>query len=194
MQYIEFLNDPDSRKYVWHITKWPAAVQIALGGQALWWFRGAFIALLTPTILLAAYSFDANRPKLLIVVFLSYLGFRNRSMLLTGIGIVFHLLIALGGLGIAIAFQDRLIVVAGLLPGATWLGSCMILGMTGQYLTDALQESEPKFQTLISRGILLPIEIAKKNADGGPDTETESLLPSDKNFTETGTQINDVVI
>ncbi|MDA1230879.1 MAG: hypothetical protein O2856_08900 [Planctomycetota bacterium] len=103
------------------------------------------------------------------------------------IALVFHLLIALAGLGIAIMYHDRLIAIACLLPGITWSGSCMILGTTGQYLTDALQASEPKFQSLIRRGILHAIEIAEKPDEAGaPDTEIESPLPSDKKSTETG--------
>ena len=165
MQHADFLNVSDSGHYHWRLTNWPAAIRIVLGGRSLILFRTAFVIVLAPAVLLAFYSLYSSRPALLILVFLSFLGFGSSSTGPTGIGMVASLLTAVVGFVISVVQQDSLLGLSCVLPGGTWLGSCAVMGITAQYLIEELEKSEALFQTLLSRGILKPTDMAERSED-----------------------------
>jgi hypothetical protein len=74
LQNDEYLNDPAGRHYDWRLTNWSSAVRNALGGKALLLFRGDFVVLLAPAVVLAAYSLYANSLALMILLLLSFWG------------------------------------------------------------------------------------------------------------------------
>lgn len=155
MQHAEFLNDPASRLYDWRLTDWPSAVRVALGDKALRWFQGAFVVLLAPAVLLAAYSLYCTKFELIILVLLSFWGFWTSSTSPTGIGLAASMFTAIVGLAVSTFSQDTPLAFSSVLPGVTWLGSCAILGTTAQYVLDALRSSEATFQDLVRRGIIV---------------------------------------
>jgi hypothetical protein len=143
------------------LTNWSSAVRTALGGKALLLFRGAFIVLLAPAVFLAAYSLYANSLALMILVLLSFWGFWISSPGPTGIGVFASMIVAIVAFVLGGIMQDKLVAFSSMLPGVTWFGSCAILGTTTSYLSEALRKSEASFQVLISRGILIGIQIAE---------------------------------
>ena len=89
------------------------------------------------------------------------LGFKSGSTASTGMGMMASLFLAAVGLALAVMGSDWLLLACGLLPGATWFGSCAILGTTAQYMAAALRSSESTLETLTRRGILT----AESNAE-----------------------------
>ncbi len=161
MHHDEFLNDPDGRQYDWRLTNWPSAVRTALGGKALLLFRSAFVVVLAPAVVLAAYSLYSNRLGLTIMVFLSFWGFWTSSTSPTGIGMLTSMFTAVVVFVLGVIVEDKLLAYSSLLPVITWFGSCAILGTTASYVTEALRKSEARFQVLISRGLLIATEISE---------------------------------
>lgn len=161
MQHDEFLNDPDGRHYDWRLTNWSLAVRTALGGKALLLFRGAFVVLLAPAVVLAAYSLYANIFALMILVLLSFWGFWVSSPSPTGIGMLASMFVAIVAFVLGCILQDKLVAFFCMLPGVTWFGSCAILGTTTSYLSEALRKSEASFHMLISRGIIVATPISE---------------------------------
>ncbi|HIF00803.1 MAG TPA: hypothetical protein EYG03_14650 [Planctomycetes bacterium] len=162
MQHADFLNDSDSGRYDWRLTNWSATVRVVLGGRALVLFRAAFAILFTPAVLLAVYSLYTNRPVLLILVLLSFWSFRSSSTRPTGIGIATSMFTAIAIFVFSVIIQNTLLALFCVLPGATWLGSCVILGTTAQYLTEALRGSEALFQTLLDSDIMKAVDLAER--------------------------------
>lgn len=158
LQHDEFLNDPAGRHYDWRLTNWSSAVRTAMGGKALLVFRGAFVVLLATAVFLAAYSLYANSLALMILVLLSFWGFWISSPGPTGIGMLASMIVAFV---LGCIMQDKLVAFSSMLPGVTWFGSCALLGTTTSYLNEALRKSEVSFQTLISRSMLIGIQIAE---------------------------------
>ncbi|MEO2014629.1 MAG: hypothetical protein ABGZ53_09670 [Fuerstiella sp.] len=154
MQHSDFLDDSDAGRYDWQLTNWSAAVRIVLGGRALVLFRAAFAILFAPAVLLAVYSLYTNRPALLLLVLLSFWGFRSGSTRPTGIGMATSMFTAIAIFVFSVIIQNTLLALFCVLPGATWFGSCVILGTTAQYLTEALRASEALFQKLLDHGIM----------------------------------------
>ena len=161
MRHDEFLNDPSGRHYDWRLTNWSSAVRTRLGGKALLFFRGAFVVLLAPTVVLAAYSLYANSLALMILVLLSFWGFWISSPGPTGIGMLASMIVAIAAFVMGCIMQDKMVAFSSMLPGVTWFGSCAILGTTTSYLSEALRKSETSFRVLISRGILIANPIAE---------------------------------
>jgi len=179
LQHVDFLKDPDSRHYDWRLKNWSSAVRIALGGKALLLFRSALVVLLAPAAFLAAYSLYSNRPELLVLVFLSCWGFWTSSTGPTGIGMAATMFTAITGFVFSVIMQDKLLAFSCVLPGVTWIGACAILGTTASYMTDALRKSEGLFQTLLSRGIMVAMEVAEQSHPAlGPDSHEESSPPA----------------
>ena len=169
MEHDEFLNDPAGRHYDWRLTNWSSAVRTALGGKALLLFRGAFVVLLAPAVVLAAYSLYAYSLALMILVLLSFLGFWISGPSPNGFGMLASMFVAIVAFVLGCILQDKLVAFSCMLPGVTWFGSCAILGTTTSYLNEALRKSESSFQMLISRGILIAIPISEQSvpANGG---------------------------
>jgi hypothetical protein len=161
LQHDEFLNDPDGRHYDWRLTNWSSAVRTALGGKALLLFRGAFVVLLAPAVVLATYSLYANSFALMILVLLSFWGFWVSSPSPTGIGMLASMFVAIVAFVLGCILQDKLVAFSCMLPGVTWFGSCAILGTTTSYLSEALRKSEASFHMLISRGIIVATPISE---------------------------------
>ena len=160
MQHDEILNDPAGRHCDWRVTNWSSAVRTALGDKALIEFRAAFVVLLAPAVVLAAYSLYTNSLALILVL-LSFWGFWTSSISPTGIGMLACMFVAIVGFLLGVIMQDNLLAYSAVLPGVTWLGSCAILGTTASYLNGALRKSEATFQVLIERGVLIATEIAE---------------------------------
>lgn len=175
MQHSEFLNDPEGRHYDWRLTNWSSAVRIALGGKALLLFRSAFVLLLAPAMLLAAYSLYWNRLALLILAIMSFWGFWTSSTGPTGIGMASNMLTAIVVFVLSVIMQDKLLGFCCVLPGVSWFGSCAILGTTASYVMDAVQSSEATFQVLARRGILTAKSKAEQvDACGAADSAVVS--------------------
>ena len=109
MEHDEFLNDPAGRHYDWRLTNWTSAVRTALGGKALLLFRGAFVVLLAPAAVLAAYSLYANNLALMILVLLSFWGFWVSSPSPTGIGMLASMFVAIVAFVLGCILQDKLV-------------------------------------------------------------------------------------
>jgi hypothetical protein len=142
LQNDEYLNDAAGRHYDWRLTNWSSAVRTALGGKALLLFQGAFVVLLAPAVVLAAYSLYANSLALMILVLLSFWGFWESSPGPTGIGMLASMFVAILAFALGWILQDKLVAFSSMLPGVTWFGSCAILGTTTSYLSEALQKSK----------------------------------------------------
>ncbi len=154
MEHANFLNDAQRNHFDWRVTNWSSAVRIALGRKALWSFRIAFVVLLAPTLVLAAYSLYSHRPPLLILVLLSFWGFWTASTSPTGIGLIASMFTAIIGVVFSVLMQDPLLACSSVLPGVTWFGSCAILGTTAQLIIAAVCSSEALFRMLVDCGIL----------------------------------------
>jgi len=164
LQHDDILNGPAGRHCDWRVTNWFSAVRTALGDKALVEFRAAFVVLLAPACVLAAYSLYTNSLALMILVLLSFWGFWTSSIGPTGIGMLACMFVAIVGFLLGIILQDYLLAYSSVLPGVTWFGSSAILGTTASYLTEAVRKSEATFQVLINRGLLIATEVAEPSA------------------------------
>lgn len=162
----------------WQLNDWPAAVRLALGFKESLVFRGAFVVILAPSLLVAGYSIYAQRPILLVWVAFAFLGYQTSSTGPTGIGLIASTFVAAIGFMIALVRNDWIFFACGIVPGFTWFGSCAILGTTAQYVCDAVQYSEECFQTLTRRGILTADTKAEQSPamepSAGPDADEDS--------------------
>jgi len=161
VQPADLLDGPEGHDFDWQLTSWSAALRMLFGTKALLLFRLGFVVLLTPAVLLAAYSLYSNRPTLLVYVFFCCWGYCTRSTSPTGIGMTASIITAIVSVAISVAKQDMLFALSGVLAGVTWLGSCAILGTTAQYIMDGVQSSESSLKALVEHGILKATTVAE---------------------------------
>ena len=176
MQHADFLDGLDGHNFDWQLTSWSAALRMLFGTKALLLFRLGFVVLLTPAVLLAAYSLYSNRPILLVFVLFCCWGYCTRSTSPTGIGMIASMVAAITSVAISVVKQDVLFAFCGLLPGVTWLGSCAILGTTAQYIMDGVQSSESSFKALVEHGVLKATTVAEPS--DARETSVQSALKS----------------
>lgn len=161
MQPADLLDGPEGNDCDFQLTSWSAALRMLFGTKALLLFRLGFVVLLTPAVLLAAYSLYSNRPILLVFVLFCCWGYCTRSTSPTGIGMIASMVIAITSVAISVVKQDVLFAFCGVLPGVTWLGSCAILGTTAQYIMDDVRSSESSLKALVEHGILNATTVAE---------------------------------
>ncbi len=141
----------------WYVANWSVTVREVLGKTALLKFRCASAVVLAPSVFLTGYALWSLRPALLIWPLLGFWGFGTASTRPTGIGAFGNLILAIVGGTVAFINQDRLFMACGLLPGATWIASCVVLGVTASYLLDVLEKSPELAADLSTRGNLRPV-------------------------------------
>ena len=163
MQHDVFHDERAGRRCDWQVTNWSLAVHTAYGAKGLITFWGAFVAVLTPTLVLAAYSLYANHFALMILVLLCFWGFWTSSLSPSGIGMLASMFAAIAFFLLGVYMRNKLLAYSSMLPGFTWFASCSILGTTASYLTDTLRNSKATFQRLVHRGLLKATEIPERH-------------------------------
>ena len=154
MEYEEFCSNTNAERTVWQLKKWPTVVWIALGLKETLIYCGALSVVLAPCLILAAYALSTQRFGLLVWVAFALWGFWSSSTGPTGIGCVASMILAIIGVSSSVILQDRVLFAAGIIPGATWVCSCAVMGTTASYLIDALCASKETFDELRARGLL----------------------------------------
>ena len=85
----------------------------------------------------------------------------------TGIGMLWHMLLAVAGFVILLLKSDVGPVIGGVVPGISWMACCAVYGVTGMHLLERLRESPEYFQKLCEARILVPPERLQKIDDAG---------------------------
>jgi hypothetical protein len=157
--YRDLIADLDAGTHQWSVRDIGAALRRGYGGGTGLRFYAALLGMLVPAVLLAGYAWYAWRPGLLLWCLLAIIGFRNSSTRPTGIGVM--ACFAIAGTGAVLAlFHGELLVLAGILPGLTWLGASAIKGVAMTCVEEKLRSSQEYFTALVSDGNLAKLAAA----------------------------------
>ncbi len=122
---------------------------------------------LLPMLLFSAVALYGSMYALLVWSALALLGYLAGNPGPTGIGMMWHMLLAAVGFVISALNADVGHLIGGVLPGISWLACCAVYGTTGMWVLERLRESSEYFQTLCELGLLIPPERLQRidNAD-----------------------------
>ena len=156
-RHAEFLADLISGKQDWQLRSGAAAtaVRLGFGTSGTVKYLTAHAMTLLPMLLFSGWAACSSRYPLLVWSALALLGYLAGNPGPTGIGMMWHMLLAVIGFVISVVNSEVGHLIGGVLPGFSWMACCAICGTTGMWVLERLRESPEYFQKLCEAGILV---------------------------------------